>query len=127
MKMKQRKSLAGRYQQQGITLSSVIFLGIIAVLCLALMFKVIPVYNQYFEMKKTLNNITSQGYSTEADIRNAFDKASRIGSGFAVSAADLGITRADGRFTVNAKWDRKVPLFANVSLLFNFNVEEKSK
>lgn len=125
--MKQRKSLVGRYQQKGITLSSVVFFGIIAALCLALVFKVTPVYNQYFEVKKTLSNIMSQGYSSEADIRTAFDKASRIGSGFAISASKLEIKRENGSFYVNAKWDRTVPLFANVSLLFNFDVQEKSK
>lgn len=125
--MTQQQNLVGRQQQRGVTLSSVIFFGIIAILLLALFFKVIPVYNQYFEVKKTLNTIMSQDHVTEGDIRKAFDQASKIGGGFAIKSADLQITRKRGRFYIGAKWKRIVPLLANVSLLFDFDIKEDTK
>jgi len=115
-----------RKRQQGVTLIGFIFLAAIAAGLSIVLFRAIPIYNEYFTVKKILKSInTESGDVTPVEIRKQYDLKASADYVFDIKSKDLDITKENGRIVVSATYSKTVPLFGNVSLLFDFDASNR--
>ena len=99
------------------------------VVCIVIVFvalgvlKVTPAYIEYFKVKKAVVGIVRSGEgrgSTVGDIRAAFNRRAAVDDIDVIEAKDLEITKEGNDVVISFAYPKKVQLFGNVSLLFDF-------
>ena len=97
---------------------------LIAIVLVAIIgMKLVPAYIEYFTIKKAVTAITQSGElrnATVADVRRAYDSRANIDDITAVKPADLEITKDGNEIVVGFAYQKKIPLFYNISLLIDF-------
>ncbi|NWG29943.1 MAG: DUF4845 domain-containing protein [Rhodocyclaceae bacterium] len=99
-----------------------------AVALLALLgMKVIPEYIEYRQVVASIKKVTAAaGPDTSVrQIREAFDRQANVDYISAITGADLDVTKEGGRIVVSFSYEKRIPLFANVSLLLDFSGSSK--
>ncbi len=116
-----------RVHQRGISLISTLILGVIIVGCIILAMRCVPVYNEYFSVKSAFSKIAS-GTDAESPetIRSAFQHQADVDDISSIDKSDLEIVKENGLYVVSAQWERRVPLVANVSLVFDFEASSRT-
>lgn len=111
-------------RQQGVSLLGVIFWGVLVGIVLILALRIVPVYTEYAAIKRALAEIAQRAdpQTPPSQLRTEFDKFATIDSFTSVSGRDLVITREEGRTKIEVRYQRLVPLVANVSLAFDFEI-----
>jgi len=105
--------------ESGISLSGLIgALAVIGAIALVLI-KVTPAWIEYRAIKGAIVNAKAAG-SEPREIRQAFDKNAEVNNVDAVHGRDLVISREDGQVQVAFRYEKRVPLVGNTSLLFDF-------
>jgi Tfp pilus assembly major pilin PilA len=113
-------------RQKGVTLIGFIFIAAIVAALGIVAFRAIPIYNEYFTVKKIINNINVDGGEvTPQNVRNQFSLKASADYVSDVKPSDLDITRENGTVVISVSYSRTVPLFANVSLLFDFETSNR--
>lgn len=109
-------------RQRGLTLISTLIVGLFILGGLLLGLKLVPVFNEYFGIKKSLNTIIKSvdASAPPADFRRAFSRQAEIDDFGSVDPQTLVVTKSGGSVTLSIEYRREVPLFANVSLVFDF-------
>jgi hypothetical protein len=107
--------------QRGVALSGLLFWSIILVLVAVLGMKVVPTYIEYSKIlkdcKATVNQVGPD--STVGDVRKAFDRFADIDM-LDFKATDLDITKDGGKIVIEFAYEKRIPLFLNVSLLIDY-------
>ena len=107
--------------QRGVALSGLIFWGIIIALVAILGMKVAPTTIEYYKVlkdaKATVNKVGPD--ATVAEVRKTFDNFANIDS-LDFKAEQLDISKDSGKIVASFDYDKKIPLFANVSLVINY-------
>ena len=82
-----------------------------------------PVYLNYLKVVKTLEGTKSElkGGANASSIKSAIDKHFEIDMVNYPDSKDFKITRDEGAWLVEAQYDDDAPLFANISLHFQFD------
>ena len=88
--------------------------GLVLIVILGL--KVVPAYMEYFTVQKAVSTVAKTGGSP-ADIRRNFDKQANVDYFDVINGQDLQIT-PNG--PVGFAYTKHIPLFANVSLVIEF-------
>ena len=120
----------GLYAQQGAGFIVVMFYFVVAALVMFLGLKLVPVYIDYFTVKKI---ISSMAYSEEvktgtvAEIRRSFDRRATVDYQKSVTADDLEITKEGNETVVTAAWQQKIPLFTGYTLVVDFSTSTTDK
>lgn len=113
----------GRRKQQGMTLTGLIFSGLVIVLVAVLGMKVAP---EVIEYGKVVSNVKAIGgdntlrSATVAEIRKAFDRRANIDQIDVIKGSDLDVTKEGNELVVSFAYSRQIPLFGPVSLLIDF-------
>ena len=110
-------------RQQGMGVLGVLALLIAIVFVAIIGMKLVPAYIEYFTVKKAVTAITQSGElrnATVADVRRAYDSRANIDDITAVRPGDLEITKDGNEIVVGFAYQKKVPLFYNISLLIDF-------
>ena len=117
-----------RYQR-GISLLGLLFVCIIIVFVAIGGFKVAPAYIEYFKIKKAVAGLVQTGETKGSpdDIRRAFERRQAIDDFESVRGKDLDITKEGNETTIAFSYPKRIPLFANVSLLVDFAPSSASK
>jgi Domain of unknown function (DUF4845) len=109
--------------QQGLSL-----IGLILVLALGacgglVAFKAFPAYMEYLSIRKALTTMATAGEMRSGppeNIRRAFDKRAQVDDISSITGKDLEIQRAGNGYAVSYQYERRIPLIANISLVFGF-------
>lgn len=111
-------------RQKGLSLISTFIIGIFLIAVLILGFKMIPVYNEYFGVKKAFNSVVMETdpMSPPGAFRSAFQRFKDVNDLDSVDTQAIEITKDSGHVTLHIAYRRELPLFANVGLYFNFDV-----
>ena len=115
-------------RQRGIGFIGLIFIFAVAAVVLLLGLKLVPVYIEFFSVKKV---ISAMGKSEEAktgtvaEIRKSFSRRAVIDNIQAVTGDDLEVTKEGGETIIVAAWQHKVALFTGYTLLVDFSVSSK--
>src|SRR5262245_3748702 len=99
-----------------VILVGIVFLAIIGM-------KMVPAYLEFFAIKKAVAAISSGGQlrnATVADVRKAFELRQAIDDFTAVGPKDLEITKDGSEVVVAFAYEKRIPLFYNISLLIDF-------
>ncbi len=113
-----------RKGQQGISLSGLLVWSVIIVLVAILGMRVIPAFVEYAAVKRALvATVNDSGLqdATAKELRLAFDKRAAVDEIKSVSGHDLIINKQNEQVILSVSYTVKKPLFANVSLLIDFN------
>ena len=113
-------------RQQGVTLIGFIIIAAIVAALGIVAFRVIPIYNEYLTVRKIIKAIdVKSNEATPQDIRNQFILKASADYVSDIKASDLDITKEQGRIVVAVSYSKTVPLFGNVSLLFDFETSNR--
>ncbi|WP_263772504.1 DUF4845 domain-containing protein [Propionivibrio soli] len=107
--------------QRGVALSGVLFWGIVIALLAVLGMKVVPEYVDYFKVVKSVKSIAADSSGkTVPEIRAAFDRYADVNYLKDIKGTDLDISKDGNRVVIAFAYERRIPLFYNVSLLIDF-------
>jgi hypothetical protein len=107
-------------RQQGLSLVSLIFLGLIAIVLLTIGFKLVPSLIEYLAIDRAVQKIKSEG-STVREIRSAFDRYATIDDIKSIQSKDLDITKDADGVVISYAYSYSVSLADNVRLVIDYS------
>lgn len=113
-------------RQRGVSILAILFICVAIVLVAVLALKVTPAYMEFGTVKKSMMAAKESGGKTVADLQKAFQRNADINSISVISGKDLEITKEGNNIVVGFHYDKKIPLFANVSLLIEFAADSNN-
>ncbi|TXT29547.1 MAG: transmembrane protein [Rhodocyclaceae bacterium] len=107
--------------QRGIALSGLIFWSVVLIMISVLGLKVAPTFIEYQKILKDIKATAAKAGpdSTVADIRKSFDKFADIDA-LDFKSSQLDISKDGGRIVIEFAYEKRIPLFWNVSLLIDY-------
>lgn len=107
--------------QRGVALSGLIFWGVVITLVAVLGMKVVPTTVEYYkilkDIKATANKVGPD--ATVADVRKTFDNFANIDQ-LDFKPEQLDVSKDQGKIVIAFDYDKRIPLFGNVSLVINY-------
>jgi hypothetical protein len=112
-----------RNKQQGLTLISLVLVAALLGAALLVAFKCVPVVTEYLAIVRVIKAVAEEGDQGEVmgNLKRSFDRRAVIDDISSIRGSDLIIYKQAGKVIVQAQYERRVPLVANVSLVFEFN------
>ena len=109
------------HRQKGVTaIGWLIVLGLIGFFTL-LTLKMTPSYLEYYKIASSLESLEKEpGIRSPDDIRRLLNRRFNISYVETINEKDVKITNAGLYFRVTAKYDSRVHLFGNVSVVMDF-------
>lgn len=114
-----------RKRQRGVTLTGLLTAAVILAVLALLGMKIVPEVIEFYNIKKVLARISNEKATTVADVQKAFERYATVDNISAITAKDLEITKENNQIVVYFAYERKIPLFANASLLLEFSGSSK--
>ncbi len=111
-----------RNKQRGVSFLVVFLIGVVLALAAVGGMKVGPAYMEFDTARKAIVAIAgSEGRAgSVVDIRKAFDRRANIDNITVLTGGDLDISKDGGDLVIAFAYAKRIPLFANVSLLIDF-------
>lgn len=112
-----------RAYQRGITLSGLIFAGLIVVLLAVLGMKVVPEVIEYAKIKSNINALAQDPTLKQAssqEIRKAYGRRAIVDHTSAVDPQDLQITGNGSSMVLSFAYRKEIHLVGPVSLVIDF-------
>lgn len=114
------KQAFGNRYQRGISILGLIvalaLIGFVAIFASRL----IPAYIEYNAIKKAIVEVKQEGGTIRA-MQQSFYRRTSVNDVEAVRGTDLVFERApDGGFDISFAYEKRLPLFANISILIDF-------
>ncbi len=106
-------------RQRGLSLVSLIFVGVIVVFLLLIGAKAVPALTEYFAVDRAVQKVAGEGL-TVRDIRNAFDRYATVDNITSVAGKDLDITKDGDRVIVSYAYTYSIPVLDNVRIVIDF-------
>ena len=111
--------------QRGFTLFGLLFWAIIVGFLALIGMRVLPALNEYFTIKRTVNQITNEG-STVPEIRAAFERQKDIEYAItSISGKDLQITKENDKVVIGYAYNKEVPIWGPVYILLKYEGRSK--
>lgn len=108
-------------KQRGVAISGLLIWGFIIALVALLGMKVVPEYLEYYKILKSVKSISTGAASqTVSEIRAAYDRYADVNYIDTLKGSDLDISKENNSVVIAFAYERRIPLFANVSLLIDF-------
>lgn len=107
--------------QRGLTLTGLMLWGVAIAMVAVLGIKVAPEVIEYYKIKKSVESTAANASGkTVAEIRTIFGKYADIDYIQTLTPADLDISKEGNQVVVAFSYEKRIPLFLNVSLLIDF-------
>ncbi|MBI1907292.1 MAG: DUF4845 domain-containing protein [Rhodocyclales bacterium] len=118
-----------RNKQRGLTLISLILIAALLGAALLVAFKCVPVVTEYMAIVRVIKAVADEGDQGEnmGSLKRSFDRRAQIDDISSIRGSDLIVYKNAGKVVVQAQYERRVPLVANVSLVFEFNTSSSGK
>lgn len=109
-------------KQNGLSLIGLLIVASLLGSALLIGFRTVPAINEYLAIKRNVKLVAEEGDGGMGipEMRRSFDRRRQIDDVVTVTGADLEISKQGGKTIVAVEYARKVPIVANVSLLFDF-------
>ena len=122
--------LASPYRQRGISFFMLVLILAVVAIFGGIGLKVIPAHLEALSVKKILASMSNseevKSGSVKA-IRDSFDRRAMVDNVEAVKGSDLEVTKENNDVVIIAAWQQRVSLFANYTLLIDFNMSTGEK
>jgi hypothetical protein len=114
-------------RQRGMTLFNLLLAACAVALLALLGMKVVPEYIEYRLIITSIKKATTEAgpEATVEQIREAFNRQAKVFNITSITGANLVITKEGGRIVVSFAYEKRIPLFANVSLPLAFSGSTK--
>lgn len=113
-------------KQRGLALSGLLLWGIIITLVAVLGMKVGPEYLEYYRIYQSVNKVAAGASNqTVAEIKAAFDRSADVNYIGQFKGSDLDISKENNSVVISFAYERRIPLFYNVSLVIDFEGSSK--
>lgn len=111
-----------RNKQRGISFLVIFLIGVVLALAAVGAMKIAPAYSEFMTIKKTVAAVAASDGRTGSvtEIRKAFDRRASIDNITAVTPGELEISKDGGEVVISFAYEKRIPLFSNVSLLIDF-------
>lgn len=108
-------------KQKGLTLVGLLTWGIIIVLGAVFLMRVVPSVLDYYTLKKDAKSVVAQlpKDATVPDVRAAYERFAQIDR-LPLSSSELDISKENGQIVIGYAYEKRIHLFANVSLLISY-------
>jgi hypothetical protein len=106
-------------RQRGLSLVSLIFVGVIVVFLLVIGAKAVPAMTEYFAIDRAVQKVAGEG-QTVRDIRSAFDRYATVDDIKSIYGKDLDITKDGDRVIVSYSYQYSIPILDNVRIVIDF-------
>jgi hypothetical protein len=113
-------SLAPAARQRGLSLISLIFVGVVVLILLIIGMKSVPALSEYFAIERAVQKVAGEG-NTVRDIRGAFDRYATIDDIKSITGKDLDITKDSDRIVVSYAYSYSIPVVDNVRIVIDFS------
>ena len=108
-------------KQRGVTISGLLFWAVPLVLGAILFARLVPEYLDYYKIVKSVKTVASSSSAqTVSEIKADYEKFASVDGIKSISSADLDISKEGNQVVIAFAYERRVHLFANVSLLLEF-------
>ena len=114
------------HRQRGLSLVSLIFIGLIAIMLLTIGFKLVPSLVEYLAIDRAVQKIKNEG-TTVREMRSAFDKHATIDDIKSIGGKDLDITKDADGVVITYAYSYSVPLADNVRLVIDYSGSTKDR
>lgn len=118
--MATKQRTAARSRQRGLSFIGVVFIGVLAVAVFAIGGQSVPIFIEYFAIKKAAIKAARDG-STVPEIRASFDRAAAIDNIESVSGKDLEVTKRNDKIVVSFSYSREIALAGPAYLVYRFS------
>ncbi|AXS79819.1 DUF4845 domain-containing protein [Dechloromonas sp. HYN0024] len=107
--------------QRGVALGGLMFWSVVIILAAVLILKVAPTFIDYQKAVKDIKATAAKvgPESTVADVRKAYEKFAEIDM-LDLPSSQLDISKDGGRIVIEFSYEKRIPLFWNVSLLIDY-------
>jgi hypothetical protein len=111
-----------RNKQGGIGFLLIFMIGVVLALAAVGAMKIAPAYTEFLTAKKAIVAVAAGEGRTGSvnEMRKAFDRRAAIDNITVVTPGELEISKDGGEVVISFAYAKKIPLFANVSLLVDF-------
>jgi Tfp pilus assembly protein PilX len=112
-----------RAYQRGITLTGLIFVGMILLLITILGMKVIPDVIEYAKIVANIKAVAQDPalrQASAAEVRNAYTRRAIVDHTSAIEARDIDVTRDGNTLVLSFAYRKEIRLFGPVSLVIDF-------
>jgi hypothetical protein len=109
----------GPTRQRGLSLVSLIFIGVVVIFLMVIGAKAVPAMTEYFAVDRAVQKVAGEG-QTVRDIRNAFDRYATVDNITSISGRDLDITKDGERVIVSFSYQYSIPIMDNVRIVIDF-------
>ena len=107
--------------QRGVAITGLLFWGILIALVAVLGMKVGPEYLEYYRILQSVKKVSAGASGqTVAEIKAAFDRSADVNYIRTFKSSDLDISKDNGGVVIAFSYERRIPLFYNVSLVIDF-------
>lgn len=109
-------------KQSGVSLSGLLVAAVVVAALSLLGMKVVPEVIEYYQIVKAVKAVAKDdsARNSVADVRKAFDRYASVDYISAIKGQDLDVTKDGGQVVISFAYEKRIPLFGNVSLLIDF-------
>lgn len=113
--------------QRGITLIGLMFWAFLICVVALIGMKVTPAVLEYQTITRMVNKAATEGGTTVAEIRSAYDRAAQIEYGVEAikNGRDLDITKENDKIVIRFAYDKEIELVDPVYLVIKFEGQSK--
>ena len=115
--------------QRGLSLNTLMLGGFVLALLSLLAMKSVTPWIEYGSLLKAIKGTATDASLKDAPmskVRDAFTRRADMDDIKSIKAEDLDITKEGSELVISFKYEKKVPLFHNVSLVFDFEGSSSS-
>lgn len=113
-------------QQRGITLFGLLFWAVLISFTGYVLVRTLPTVNEYYTIKRAVNQIAAAQPGTVAEVRQAFDRQKEVEYSItSISGRDLVVTKENDRVVISFAYDKVIDLFGPVYLLIKYDGRSK--
>jgi hypothetical protein len=109
--------------QRGLGFAGVLVLLVGIVFFAIVGMKLAPAYIEYFSVKKAVTGMIESGElrnATVNDVRKAFDRRAVVDDITSIEGKDLEISKDGSEIVLAFAYEKRIPLFYNISVLIDF-------
>lgn len=108
-------------KQRGVALSGLMIWGVVIAVVAMLGVKVLPDVIDYYKIRKSVKSTAADAMGkTVPEIRVAFSKYAEVEHIKTITPADLDISKEGNEIVIAFAYEKRIPLFSNVSLVIDF-------
>ncbi len=114
-------------RQRGLSLIGTILMALLLAGALLVGFRTVGPYTEYFALQRIIGLVADEGNNgaSESEMRQSYERRAVVDSIETVKARDLVFSKQGGQVVVEVEYERKAPLFGNVSLSFDFKASSQ--